>query len=64
MATLLKNNILPQVHSAFCNEAGCLESYKTQQIIFFKRTLKNIPSIKILRIKENSMIKKSFEIKF
>ena len=41
--TLLKNNIAPQVHFAFCNEAGGLESRKTFQIIFFKKTLKSMP---------------------
>ena len=38
--TLLKNNILPKVHMASCKEAGCLDSRKTPQIIFFKRKLK------------------------
>ena len=36
-----KNNIRPQVHFAFCSEDGGLESRKTSQIIFFKRTLES-----------------------
>ena len=30
------------MHFVFCNEAGGLESRKTQQVIFFKRMLEGI----------------------